>query len=76
MKTLTGREFARLIEARGWSLLRVSGSHHIYGKTGEVARLLASASGCAFQAPYSPATGSHTLLSAPGWWSTVTVAAL
>ena len=39
MKPLSGREFARLIEKRGWSLLRISGSHHIYGKPGEPARL-------------------------------------
>lgn len=39
MKALTGREFARLVEKRGWSLLRVNGSHHIYGKPGEPARL-------------------------------------
>ena len=39
MKPLSGRAFARLIEKRGWSLLRVSGSHHIYGKPGEPARL-------------------------------------
>ena len=34
MKALSGRDFARLIERRGWQLLRVSGSHHIYGKAG------------------------------------------
>jgi predicted RNA binding protein YcfA (HicA-like mRNA interferase family) len=39
MKALSGREFARFIERRGWRLLRVSGSHHIYGKTGSVVRL-------------------------------------
>jgi len=39
MKSLSGREFARLIEQRGWRLLRVSGSHHIYGKPGSVVRL-------------------------------------
>ena len=39
MKSLSGREFARLIEQRGWRLLRISGSHHIYGKTGSVVRL-------------------------------------
>jgi len=36
---LTGREFVRLIEARGWILLRVNGSHHVFGKPGEAARL-------------------------------------
>jgi predicted RNA binding protein YcfA (HicA-like mRNA interferase family) len=39
MKLLSGREFARIIERRGWTLLRVSGSHHIYGKSGSVVRL-------------------------------------
>jgi predicted RNA binding protein YcfA (HicA-like mRNA interferase family) len=39
MKALSGRDFARLIERRGWRLLRVNGSHHIYGKTGSVVRL-------------------------------------
>jgi predicted RNA binding protein YcfA (HicA-like mRNA interferase family) len=39
MKTLSGRDFARLIERRGWQLLRVAGSHHIYGKPGSIVRL-------------------------------------
>jgi len=39
MRSIAGREFARMIERRGWQLLRVSGSHHIYGKTGSVVRL-------------------------------------
>ncbi len=39
MKALSGREFARLIEQHGWRLLRVSGSHYVYGKAGTVARL-------------------------------------
>ncbi len=39
MKSRSGREFARIIERRGWTLLRVSGSHHIYGKGGSVVRL-------------------------------------
>jgi hypothetical protein len=32
MRAIAGREFARMIERRGWQLLRISGSHHIYGK--------------------------------------------
>lgn len=36
---LSGREFARRLEAAGWSLLRINGSHHIYGKPGESVRL-------------------------------------
>jgi len=39
MRTITGRDFARMVERRGWQLLRVAGSHHIYGKTGSVVRL-------------------------------------
>jgi predicted RNA binding protein YcfA (HicA-like mRNA interferase family) len=39
MKSVSGREFARIIERRGWILLRVSGSHHIYGKSDSVVRL-------------------------------------
>ena len=39
MKLLTGRDFARLVERRGWRLLRISGSHHIYGKDGSIVRL-------------------------------------
>jgi predicted RNA binding protein YcfA (HicA-like mRNA interferase family) len=39
MKALSGRDFARIVERRGWQLLRVSGSHHIYGKPGSIVRL-------------------------------------
>jgi predicted RNA binding protein YcfA (HicA-like mRNA interferase family) len=39
MKSLSGREFARLVEQHGWRLLRVAGSHHIYGRLGSVVRL-------------------------------------
>jgi predicted RNA binding protein YcfA (HicA-like mRNA interferase family) len=39
MKAMSGREFARLVEQNGWKLLRISGSHHIYGRPGAVVRL-------------------------------------
>ena len=39
MKAISGRDLARLVERRGWTLLRVNGSHHIYGKIGSVVRL-------------------------------------
>ena len=39
MKSLSGRDFAHIVERRGWTLLRVNGSHHIYGKSGSVVRL-------------------------------------
>jgi predicted RNA binding protein YcfA (HicA-like mRNA interferase family) len=39
MKSISGRDFARLIERRGWRLLRISGSHHIYSRADSVVRL-------------------------------------
>jgi predicted RNA binding protein YcfA (HicA-like mRNA interferase family) len=39
MKLVSGRDFARILERRGWTLLRISGSHHIFGKSGSVVRL-------------------------------------
>ena len=39
MKSVSGRAFGRILERNGWNLLRVQGSHHIYGKPGEKARI-------------------------------------
>lgn len=39
MKAVSGRDFARLAEERGWVLLRAHGSHHIYGKEASDVRL-------------------------------------
>jgi len=39
MKTLTGKELTKLLEKHGWILLRIQGSHHIYGKPGSIVRL-------------------------------------
>ena len=39
MKEVSGKALARALEKRGWSLLRVAGSHHIYGRDGSVVRL-------------------------------------
>jgi predicted RNA binding protein YcfA (HicA-like mRNA interferase family) len=39
MKSVSGKELARVFERHGWQLLRVHGSHHIYGKAGSVVRL-------------------------------------
>jgi predicted RNA binding protein YcfA (HicA-like mRNA interferase family) len=36
MKVVSGRDLARAVERRGWVLLRVSGSHHIYGREGGI----------------------------------------
>lgn len=39
MKSLSGKELAKILERHGWSLLRVQSSHHIYGKQGSNVRL-------------------------------------
>lgn len=39
MKLVSGKEFSRFLEHKGWVLRRVHGSHHIYGKKGSVVRL-------------------------------------
>ncbi len=39
MKAISGKDFAKALERHGWSLLRVIGSHHIYGKSGTEVRL-------------------------------------
>ena len=39
MKTVSGKKFSRILERNGWSLLRISGSHHIYGRVGSIIRL-------------------------------------
>lgn len=39
MKQISGKDLARAVERAGWTLLRVTGSHHIYGKIGSVVRL-------------------------------------
>lgn len=39
MKAVTGKEFARLLESKGWILSRIKGSHHVYTKIGNPARI-------------------------------------
>lgn len=39
MKSISGKHFAWLLENRGWNLVRISGSHHIYMKPGNPARV-------------------------------------
>jgi predicted RNA binding protein YcfA (HicA-like mRNA interferase family) len=39
MKTVTGARLAKVLEKHGWLLMRVNGSHHIYGKSGHVERI-------------------------------------
>ena len=35
MRPITGPDMCRLVEANGWLLQRIKGSHHIYSKPGE-----------------------------------------
>ena len=39
MTQMSGEELARRLEKHGWTLLRVQGSAHIYGKPGSMVRL-------------------------------------
>ena len=39
MKSVSGKDLARLLEKHGWELKRISGSHHIYAKPGNSARI-------------------------------------
>jgi len=39
MKSVSGKDFAKTLERHGWKLLRVQGSHHIYGKVETNVRL-------------------------------------
>lgn len=39
MKTVTGKEFCRILQSRGWQLRRIQGSHHIYTRAGISARI-------------------------------------
>lgn len=39
MKTISGKEFIKVLENNGWNLLRIKGSHYIFGRPGENVRL-------------------------------------
>jgi predicted RNA binding protein YcfA (HicA-like mRNA interferase family) len=39
MRAISGKDFAASVERQGWKLLRIHGSHHIYGKPGSLVRL-------------------------------------
>ena len=39
MKAVSGRDFAKLLEKKGWELRRTKGSHHIYMKEGNPVRI-------------------------------------
>jgi predicted RNA binding protein YcfA (HicA-like mRNA interferase family) len=39
VKAISGKDFAKLLEKKGWELGRTKGSHHIYVKAGHPARI-------------------------------------
>lgn len=39
MKSVSGKELGKILERHGWLLLRIHGSHYIYGKAGNNVRL-------------------------------------
>ena len=39
MRQISGKQLAKIVERRGWLLLRIQGSHHIYGREGSEVRL-------------------------------------
>jgi predicted RNA binding protein YcfA (HicA-like mRNA interferase family) len=39
VKQLSGKDLVRILEHHRWALLRVRGSHHVFGKPGETVRL-------------------------------------
>ena len=39
MKAISGKDLAKLLEKKGWSLRRTKGSHHIYIKQGNPVRI-------------------------------------
>jgi predicted RNA binding protein YcfA (HicA-like mRNA interferase family) len=39
MKIVSGKRMCQILESRGWTLARVTGSHHIYIKGGQNLRI-------------------------------------
>jgi predicted RNA binding protein YcfA (HicA-like mRNA interferase family) len=39
MKQVSGKDLIRTLERNGWELMRINGSHHIYGKGGAPLRI-------------------------------------
>ncbi len=39
MKSISGKEFAKLLEKKNWKLKRITGSHHVHIKSDNPARI-------------------------------------
>ena len=40
MKNITGKKLCKILEENGWKLARINGSHHVYVKENEEARIV------------------------------------
>ena len=40
MKNISGKKLCKILEGNGWVLVRISGSHHVYTKNGEEAKIV------------------------------------
>lgn len=40
MKNISGKKLCKILEENGWVLNRISGSHHVYTKQNEEARIV------------------------------------
>jgi predicted RNA binding protein YcfA (HicA-like mRNA interferase family) len=39
MKTISGKRLCKILESQGWTIARITGSHHIYIKEGSNLRI-------------------------------------
>ena len=39
MKSISGKKLGGILERRGWTFMRVQGSHHIFGRTESIVRI-------------------------------------
>jgi len=39
VKSISGKQFSKILENLGWHLVQVNGSHHVYMKPGNSARI-------------------------------------
>lgn len=61
MKPVSGKDLGRILEHHSWVLLRIHGSHHIYGKEGSPVHLSVPVH---HNQPISPDLEHHLLKSA------------
>lgn len=40
MKNISGKKLCKILEENGWKLVRIAGSHHVFAKQGETARIV------------------------------------